>query len=471
MSAKVKILLGPAVAALCIFVLPFSLAQNAAVGIALWMVAWWSTQVLPIGATALLPLVMFPAFGVSGFAETASNYANPIIFLFFGGFVLGLALEKRGLHRRFALHILRAARERPFAVIAGFSAASAILSMWISNTATAVMMLPIGISVIHLLEKQFPEASTRRRFAVSLLLSLAVSANIGGTATLIGTPPNLVLAGILSENYGREIGFAQWFFFTAPLAVALFFVALLINTKVIFRVPNLNMYGMRQMTRTELEKMGHLRTAEKRVALVFLLTAGLWIFRAPLSKLPGLGFVSDALIAVFSALLLFSVGDGRKKRLMGWEDMKRMPWDILLLFGGGLSIAAGLTATGTVELLGSAFSAFDAVHWLIFVLFAVAVAVMLTELMSNVAMTAMLLPVVIAAAEAAGGHMMTMAVALTIGASCAFMLPIATPPNAVVFSATYIRSADMAKLGFWLNLISIALITAYCYAIAPLWFS
>lgn len=471
MSEQVKIFLGPFVAALCIFLLPFTFAQSAAAGIALWMVVWWSTQVVPIGATALLPLVLFPAFGVSGFAETAANYANPIIFLFFGGFVLGLALEKRGLHKRFALLILRSSGERPFRVIAGFSAASAILSMWISNTATAVMMLPIGLSVISLLEKQFPEASGRRKFAVSLLLGLAVSANIGGTATLIGTPPNLVLAGVVSESLGTEIGFAQWFFFAAPPAAVLFVAALLVNTKVIFRVPNLNMYGMRHMTRTELDKMGRMKTAEKRVAAVFLITAGLWIGRAPLSELPGFEFISDPLIAIFSALLLFSVGDGGKKRLMGWEDMKRMPWDILLLFGGGLSIAGGLTATGTVEILGEAFSAFNAVHWALFVLIAVAIAVMLTELMSNVAMTAMLLPVVIAAAQVAGGHVMTIAAALTLGASCAFMLPIATPPNAVVFSATYIRSADMAKLGFWLNIISIAVITAYCYVMGPVWFS
>lgn len=471
MSDKAKILLGPAVAVACIVLLPFSFAQSAATGTALWMVVWWSTQVVPIGATALLPLVVFPAFGVSGIAETAQNYAHPIIFLFFGGFVLGLALEKRGLHKRFALLILRSSGERPFSVIAGFSAASAILSMWISNTATAVMMLPIGLSVISLLEKQFPEASGRKKFAVSLLLGLAVSANIGGTATLIGTPPNLVLAGITADSLGKVIGFGQWFFFAAPLAVILFFTALLINTKVIFRVPDLNMYGMRHMTKTELGKMGPLKTAEKRVAGIFLLTALLWICRAPLSKLPGMGFVSDPLIAIFSALLLFSFGDGGKKRLMEWNDMKRMPWDILLLFGGGLSIAAGLTATGTVEIIGSAFSAFNTTHWVVFVLVAVGIAVMLTELMSNVAMTAMLLPVVIAAAQASGGHVMTVAAALTLGASCAFMLPIATPPNAVVFSATYIRTAEMAKLGFWLNMVSIAVISIYCYFLGPVWFS
>ncbi|MFN2423600.1 MAG: SLC13 family permease, partial [Cryomorphaceae bacterium] len=341
MKRTALILLGPALILLAFTALPFSPAQNAAIGTAAWMVAWWSTQVLPIGVTSLLPLILFPAFGVVEIGDTALNYAHPVIFLFLGGFVLGLAIEKWDIHKRLALNILRVSGERPTQVIAGFMAATAFLSMWISNTAAAVMMLPIGISVIGLLEGQFSDKGLKNRFAVSLLLGLAFAANIGGTATIIGTPPNLVLAGILSEEVGYEIGFGQWIIFALPFAAVLFLVVLFVNTRLLFRVPSFTMYGMRHMVTERLKTMGNMSAGEKRVAVVFGSTALLWVARAPLAELPGLDFLSDPLIGMAGAVTMFVVTDPRKKPLMTWKDMKRMPWDILLLFGGGLSIAAG----------------------------------------------------------------------------------------------------------------------------------
>lgn len=434
------------------------------------MVVWWSTQAIPIGATSLLPLLLFPAMGVLGLRDVATNYANPIIYLFLGGFVIGLAIEKWNIHRRVALLILRVSGEKPWQVVAGFMGATAILSMWISNTASAVMMLPIGLSVVGLLENRFPDKSTRGRFAISLLLGLAFAANVGGMCTLIGTPPNLVLAGIVHTQLGMELSFATWFLFALPLGALIFGAILLINTGIVFRIPAMRMVGVKEMVNERIKALGKLSSGEKRVAVIFSLTAFLWIVRAPLSKISFFSFLSDTWIALAGALALFIVTDNQKKRLMTWPDMNRMPWDILLLFGGGLSIAMALSETGWVTLLGDAIQTFRGMSWIVVVLIITAIAVFLTELMSNVALVSALLPVVIGIAPGLGGEALELAIPLTLGASCAFMLPIATPPNAIVFSGSYIRVGDMMRAGFWLNLVSILLIVAYCYWMVPLFF-
>ncbi len=470
MKKSLTLLSGPALLLIAVMVLPFTLAQSAAIGTVLWMIVWWSTQVIPIGATSLLPLVLFPAFGIADIKATAGNYANPIIYLFLGGFVLGLAIEKWKLHRRIALHILRLSGTKPVHVIAGCMGATAILSMWISNTAATVMMLPIGVSVIGLLKGQFSLPDVQRRFAVSLLLGLAFAANVGGTATIIGTPPNLVLAGVVGEKLGYEIGFAQWLGFALPLAAVLFAVILFVNTRLLFRIPSFKMQGIDEMISNQLAQLGMPKSGERRVGMVFAGMALLWILRAPLSGLPGLSFLSDALIAIAGAIALFMIRDREKQALMTWPDMQRMPWDILLLFGGGLSIAMGMSLTGVVALVGEAIMEFSHMDWIVLILIITALAVFLTEVMSNVAMVSLLLPVVIGVAPALGGDALELAIPLTLGASCAFMLPIATPPNAIVFAGSFLRVKDMVTAGFWLNLISIALISLYAYLLVPLLF-
>lgn len=454
----------------CYGLLPFSPLQNAAIGIALWMIVWWSTQIVPIGVTSLLPLVLFPAFGLTEIKAVASNYANPIIYLFLGGFVIGLAIEKWNIHKRLALFILRYSGEKPRQVIAGFMAATAILSMWISNTAATVMMLPIGLSVIGLLEVQFPDQAIKKRFAICLLLGLAFAANVGGTATIIGTPPNLVLAGMASESLGYEIGFGQWMLFALPLALMLFFIILVVNTRLLFRIPSFTMHGLKAMVDERLAELGRMGSAELRVAAIFACTALLWIVRAPVATLPGMDFLSDPLIAVAGAVTMFVVTDKERKPLMVWKDMRAMPWDILLLFGGGLAIAMGLSMSGTVDLIAEAMLQFSGMEWLVVILVVTALAVFLTEVMSNVALVSMLLPIAMVIAPSLGGAPLELAIPLTFGASCAFMLPIATPPNAIVFSASYIRVSDMVRAGFWLNVISVVLISLFSYFVVPLFF-
>ncbi len=470
MKFYINLLLGPLLLLLCIALLPFDFEQCAAIGTVLWMIVWWSTQVIPIGATSLLPLVLFPALGMADIKTTAGNYANPIIYLFLGGFVLGLAIEKWNLHKRIALFILRFSGKTPVRVIAGCMAATALLSMWISNTAATVMMLPIGISVVALLQAQFPDARVQHRFAVSLLLGLAFAANVGGIATIIGTPPNLVLAGVVSEKLNYEIGFAQWLGFALPLSIALFVLILVLNTKVLFKIPGIRMHGVGAMVSEQLSALGTPGKSERRVIIIFAATALLWILRAPLSAVRGLEFLSDALIAIAGALALFVVRGHKKTALMTWPDMQRMPWDILLLFGGGLSIAMGISITGTADLVGEAIAQFSHLHWLWVVLIITALAVFLTEVMSNVALVSLLLPIVIGIAPALGGDALQLAIPLTVGASCAFMLPIATPPNAIVFAGSYLKISDMIRAGIWLNICSILIVVAYCYLLGELFF-
>jgi sodium-dependent dicarboxylate transporter 2/3/5 len=465
-----KLALGPIVFLLIIILVPLDFQQSKVIGVAGWMITWWVTQVIPIGATALLPMVLFPALGVESLKSVTSNYANPIIYLFFGGFVLGLAIERWNLHQRFALAILKKSGNQPRKIVLGSMLATAIMSMWISNTASTMMMLPIGLSITQLLRDQFPSEKACNQFTLCLLLGLAYAANIGGIATLIGTPPNLVLAALAGETLGIEIGFTEWLIMALPIAISLFFLAHFVNTRILFTVQSDRLHGMGKLLDQKIEKLGPQGSGEKRVQLVFLATALLWIFRSPLSDLPGMAFLSDPIIAVASAVSLFIIPSGERGPLLNWEDTRSLPWDILLLFGGGLSMASGLASSGLVQLLGNVLTDSGAIPWFAVIAVISLAAIFFTEGMSNVALVSILVPIAFAVAIPLGGDPLELAIPLTIAASCAFMLPIATPPNAIVFSSNCITMKQMMRAGLLMNILAAIIISVYAYYIVPLVF-
>lgn len=465
MNKALKLLIGPFLFVLMLVAGGIDDVQFRMIGVVLWMLSWWITGVVNIAVTALLPMILFPLLGILELRETTINYANPVIYLFFGGFVLGLAIEKWGLHRRIALNIMNFAGEKPTRVILGCMLATALLSMWISNTATTVMMLPIGMSVVALLGDKFGDEQKGRNFALTLMLGIAFAANIGGIATLIGTPPNLVLAGLVDEGGLGPLNFAEWFFFAAPLAVILFLVVYVINTKVVFPVRIQKLQGIRTLIRGELDELGRMKKGEKRVMVIMTITALLWIFRSQLTKIPGLEALNDTSIAIFASVVLFiwPGGHEKQKALLVWPDTKKLPWDILLLFGGGISLAKGLEVTNIVGLLGEWISRTVLPEPVLVILVVCAFAVFLTEVMSNVALVAVFIPVSFVIAQSFGLGELQLAIPLTIGASCAFMFPISTPPNAIVYSSGYIRMDEMARTGILLNITCIVLISLYCY--------
>jgi len=460
----IKLLSGPFLFSLILLLGDYESTQIRMIAIAAWMLLWWITAAIPIGVTALLPIVLFPILEILNLRETTANYANPVIYLFFGGFVLGLAIEKWELHRRIALNIMKWAGEKPSRIILGGMLATSLLSMWISNTATTVMMLPIGMSVVMLLKDKFEDDSSSKNFALTLMLGIAYAANIGGVTTIIGTPPNLVLAGIVEESGLESIGFANWLFFAFPLVVILFAGVYTVNTRIIYPVKIQELPGIKGLISNELTKLGNLQRGEKRVLIVMLVTALLWIFRSQITKIDALSAVSDTGIAIAASIALFMIPSGTaQKPLLEWKDTQRLPWDILLLFGGGISLAKGLEVTDIVGLLGAWISANTIAAPLIIILVVCGFSVFLTEIMSNVALVAVFIPVSFVIAQFFGLDELQLAIPLTIGASCAFMFPISTPPNAIVFSSGYIKMSEMARSGVLLNLISILVISVYCY--------
>jgi sodium-dependent dicarboxylate transporter 2/3/5 len=461
--------------------------HTAAVGVL--MATWWVTEAIPIPATALLPLALFPVLGIGSIGESAAPFANPLIFLFLGGFLLAQAMQGVGLPRRIALDTIRLFGTRPGSVIAGIMAASAFLSMWVSNTATALMMLPIGLSLIELLpggaaggDVSGPaggnsdsaggerENSDRRRFGTALMLGIAYACSIGGMGTLIGTPPNAFLAGFMLESYGVTIGFAQWMLLGVPLVLVGLPLAWFILTRIVFPVPFDEIPGGESLLEHRREGLGPLRPAEKRVSIVFVLTALAWMTRPLLQGwLPGL---SDAGIAIGAAIVLFLVpaGEPDARRLLTWRQAEATPWGVLILFGGGLSLAAAIGRTGLGDWLGGQMESIA--HWPLVLLVATVVAfvILLTELTSNTATAATFLPVLGALALAIGQDPLVLAVPAALAASGAFMLPVATPPNAIVYGSGAIEITDMVRAGVWINLLFTILITAASRLLLPLVF-
>ncbi len=444
-------------------------SANAVLGSAIWIAIWWITEALPIAVTALLPIILFPLSGGLSLKETTASYGHKYIFLFIGGFILAIAIEKWSLHKRIALNIIRIVGTNVVHIILGFMIATAFLSMWISNTATAVMILPIGMAIVAQLQDNPKTIEDENLiFGKALMLSIAYSASIGGMATLIGTPPNLVLAGVVQESYGIEITFSQWFSFGFPISILFLFLSWLYLTRVAFKFKQKEFPGGTDEIKRQLEKLGELSFEEKLVAFVFVLTAFAWISRSFLLKqfIPA---IDDTIIAISSAILLFLLpSKDNKKRLLDWNDTVKLPWGILILFGGGMALALGFENSGLAIWLGEQMISLKTVPLLLLLLILIAAVNFLTEITSNLATTAMLLPVLVSLASAIGVHPYFLLVGATVAASCAFMLPVATPPNAVVFGSGYLKIEDMVKKGVWMNIISIVLLTLIVYYILPL---
>ena len=427
------------------------------------MLIWWISEAVPIAVTSLLPLVLLPSMGVAKLEAAAAPYANPVVYLFMGGFVIALAMEKWALHKRIALQIVNMTGTNANGIIGGFMMATAFISMWISNTATAIMMLPIGLSIIALMQNQFsPNKENEkglRNFSISMMLAIAYGANIGGTATIIGTPPNVVFAGYMRENFDIEVTFLTWMMIGTPFAIILLIFTYFITVRVLFPNNLGNFGGAKEIINSELKELGPMTTGEKLTLFVFMSTALSWIFRLQIDAIFPSIKISDTTIALVAAMLLFiiPVSLHKKEFLLNWSDTEKLPWGILLLFGGGLSLADSLASTGIINIIGDQFKGLDSEGW-VFIIGLSTVSLFLTEVMSNVALVTIFLPVVGAIAVGAGIPPIQLCIPVTIAASCAFMFPMSTPPNAIVFASGRITISQMAKAGFILNLITILVI-------------
>jgi len=475
LSKKIGLLLGPVLFFVLINLpdlIPGKEYANAVIAVALWMVVWWITEAVSISVTALLPLILFPSLDVMPIGEVGANYGSPIIFLFFGGFVLALALEKVNLHKRIALNIIRITGTTPNKVVLGFMIATASLSMWISNTASTVVMLPIAMSVIGLLVNDADGFTKNdRNFALSVMLGIAFSANAGGIATVIGTPPNSVLIGLLENQYNIEISFLKWMTFGLPFSIILLFICYLVLVKWMFPNRHLQFNASREVIQAELAKLGPTSGKEKMVLAIFGVTVFLWIFRTVINKIfPDLG-LSDTIISMIGAVSLFAIPYNIKKGdfIIEWADTSKLAWGILILFGGGLALANGMSSSGIVDVVSNAIASSE-----LSILFTASLLILLmlfmTELMSNVALVAVLAPVVAGIAIGLDIPMLHLLIPVTIASSCAFMLPMATPPNAIVFASGYIEVQQMARVGFILNLISVVLLIIMFQLVLPLLF-
>jgi sodium-dependent dicarboxylate transporter 2/3/5 len=450
--------------------LPAEAWMTAAIGVL--MAVWWATEAVPIAVTALLPIVLFPMFGVASIQDTVPPYANKVIFLFLGGFIVAFAMQRWNLHRRIALSVLQHTGGDGRSLVGGFMLASALISMWVMNTSTTMMLLPIAVSIITVIHKTVTtlDEKAKEDFQFSLLLGVAYGATIGGMATLVGTAPNAMFAAFMLENYGTSINFANWMMVGLPLSVLMLPLAWIALTRWVFKVDFITSDEARAALRTMKLDMGSITVPEIRVAIVFLLMASTWILRPVLVKIPALAALDDSLIAVAGAILLFLVPSGEKSDplLLRWKYAEQLPWGVLLLFGGGLTLAGAVSRTGLAAWLGSSLNAVGTLPLIAIVILAATLIIFLTELTSNIATTATFLPVVGAIAIEAGYDPIVLAVPVTLAASCAFMLPVATPPNAIVFGSGMLTIPRMARAGLVLNLIGIVLVSAVAYKLAPM---
>lgn len=449
--------------------------------IALMMAMLWITELIPIPATSLIPLILFPILGIDTADQTAVSYVNSIIFLFIGGFLIALAMEEWGLHKRIALKIILVLGNNPSKIVLGFMAASSFLSMWISNTATALMMLPIGLAIIRQIEDQFGRDKARN-FSLSILIGIAYGCSIGGIATLIGTPPNLSFARILHIIFPNapEITFGFWLQLALPISIILFITAWLLLTKVFFKVDSFHSID-KSIIRDSYINLGKISFEEKTVLLIFISTALLWIFRADLNfgivtipgwfnLIPNSNYINDTTVAITMSLIMFFIpSKNKEKKYLLQEDVfRKIPWGIILLFGGGFALAKGFVASGLSEFIGLQFKSFGNISPILLMLIVGLVITFLTELTSNTATTEMILPIIASISVALGFNPMFIMINATFSASMAFMLPVATPPNAIIFGSGRINILDMAKVGLVLNLIGAVIITTSLILIGTL---
>lgn len=486
--------LGPILAVLVYFFLPpggdLTEAGVATIAVGVLIATWWVTEALPLPATSLLPIALFPLLGVVEIGDATAPYANPLIFLFMGGFMLALGMQRWGLHRRIALLTVRAVGTSPVRMIGGFMLATAFLSMWVSNTATTVMMLPIGLSVLVLvlgdraaepggeveaeeMEGQELTGQGASNFATCLMLAIAYAASIGSLATLIGTPPNLFMASFLEAEYDISIGFGTWMLVGLPLSAVFLVIAWVVLTRFVYPPEMNEISGGREVIQEQIDEMGPISRGEKVVLTVFVLTALAWILNSTLPSIfpaleDPLAVVDDSGIAIIAAIVLFAIPIDWRNGVfaLDWATARQLPWGILLLFGGGLSLANAVSETGVDEWIGSLVSGLSAVPVFLLVAIVIVVVILLTELTSNTATTAALLPILAGAAIGLDLEPLAFAVPTALAATCAFMIPVATPPNAIVFGSGHITIVQMVRAGVWLNIIGAVLIFATAYTLA-----
>ncbi|MFC9086021.1 SLC13 family permease [Nocardiopsis dassonvillei] len=451
-----------------------SSAGRAVLATTLWVATWWITEAIPIPVTSLLPVALLPLTGALEGDAVVAAYGNDIIFLFLGGFSLAIAMEKWNLHQRIALAIVAAIGTSPRRIVLGFMVATGFLSMWVSNTAATMMMIPVGLAVVYQASRSLRGgefADDLPRFEKSVIFGIGYAATIGGLGTLIGTPPLAVLSATVGELFGESISFGGWMVFGVPLAALLLALAWFYLTGVKLRVRFRQLPGGREIIREERRSLGRMSAEEKVVLCVFLGTAFMWVTRSFLWEglLPG---ISDGVIAIVATVVLFTLPTrgARERRILQWEDSKKIPWGILLLFGGGLAIAAGFVDTGLSAWIGEQLRVLDGVDVILTIVIATALVLFLTEITSNAATATMILPVMAALAVSLNIHPYALMVPCAMAANCAFMLPVGTPPNAIMFGTGRVTIMEMVRSGFWLNVIALVLVIAgTLFLLPPLW--
>lgn len=472
-TKKIGIFLGPFV--FLLLLLGFEadgLSSNAKAVLACtsWIAIWWIFESVPLAITSLLPIVLFPLTGGLSISETTSSYGNKFIFLYLGGFFIAIAIEKWNLHKRLAINIIYKIGTNFSNIILGFMLATAFLSMWISNTAAALIMLPIAVAIVnHFSIDSDEEDKSMQQFGKAIMLAIAYSASIGGIATLIGTPTNLVMVSVLKEELNIEISFADWLLFAFPISLLLLFFCWFYLTKISFKFKSLEIVEYKQQMQIIKNNLGEITSQEKKVAIIFGLTAFFWLLN-PILLNPYFPFLDDTIIVLIFSSLLFVVSSKKNEKLLEWKDTVKVPWDIILLFGGGLSLAKGFESSGLASFIGKSMNAFAHLEFILLLLVIITLVNFLTEVTSNTATVAILLPVFIPIAIASTVNPLYLIVATTLASSCAFMLPVATPPNAIVFGSGFLKIKDMVRTGFVMNIVSIIIIALFVYYFLPYFF-
>ncbi|MFW0780964.1 DASS family sodium-coupled anion symporter [Rossellomorea marisflavi] len=472
----IGLILGPLLFLLSVlFVNPSDLSQEGrmVLAVTLWVATWWITEAIPIPATSLLPIILLPILNAVPMANVTASYGNPIVFLFLGGFMIALAMEKWDLHKRIALNIISVVGTSTSNIVLGFMIATGFLSMWVSNTAAVMMMIPIGTAITYQVSQALKGSkedlsAEEEKFSKVLIFAIGYAGTIGGLGTLIGTPPNIILAGIVSELYGIQISFGGWMLFAVPVVILLLISTWLYLIKVAHPVKIKSIPGGKELIQNEKAALGRMSFEEKAVSVVFVFAAFMWVSQSFLWKgiIPG---IDDTMVAITAGVLLFLIPAKRKGgRLLDWNVAKDIPWGILLLFGGGLAIAGGFSATGLAEWLGNQLKVLDGVSFLVMIIVVTTFVLFLTEITSNTATATMILPVLASLAMAINVHPYAIMIPAAMAANCAFMLPVGTPPNAIIFATGKLKITEMVKNGFWINIFCVILIVGAVYTLVPL---
>ena len=482
-AQRIGLFLGPVLFIITLFTASsFNITPSAAkvAAITVLMTVWWITEAVPVAAASLMPVLLYPLLNIMNIKEVASKYTDPVVFLFIGGFFIAVTMERWNLHRRIALYTIKVIGKNPSKIIFGFMAGTAFISMWVSNTAAAMMMIPIGMAVVAqvtgIFSKQLLDGTAgiqKENFGKSLMLAIAYSASIGGIATLTGTPPNAIMAGMISSTYNQTITFFQWFILAFPLAVVMIIFTWVLLVKFLFPTGSLELSKGENIIEHELKSLGTISRQEIIVFTIFLLIAFLWIFTPLLKNIfPVLNGVSDAVIAVFGSILLFIIPADWKRGIfiLDWRAASKIPWDIVLLFGGGFAVAAGFEKSGLADFITYSLGKFDNIHILLFVIIITLIVLFLTVIISNTAVAVLIIPIIAASSAALGIHPYAAVISACIASSFAFMLPISTPPNAIAFGSGAVRIKDMAKAGFILNIFGTIIIVIFVLYMMPvLW--